>query len=158
MSEQQLDKTGSGVTYIPALDGLRGLAILLVIPHNADIFSNSSPWLWPVALLAHAGWIGVQLFFVLSGFLITRNLLDSHTTDNYFTAFYGRRALRILPVYFLTLFVALTVLPHLISFSAGALASHQHQVWLWSFLINWMQPFGIDVSGFSHFWSLSVEE
>jgi len=144
--------------HIPALDGLRGVAILLVIPHNADIFSNSAPWLWPMALLAHAGWIGVQLFFVLSGFLITRNLLDSRDGPHYFRSFYARRALRIFPLYFLTLFVGLVLLPKLVSYSPGALASHQHQVWLWTFTINWTQPFGADVSGFSHFWSLAVEE
>ena len=93
--------------HIPALDGLRGVAILLVIPHNADIFSNSAPWLWPIALLAHAGWIGVQLFFVLSGFLITRNLLASRGAPHYFRTFYARRALRIFPLYFLTLVAAL---------------------------------------------------
>jgi peptidoglycan/LPS O-acetylase OafA/YrhL len=144
--------------HIPALDGLRGVAILLVIPHNADLFSNSAPWLWPIALLAHAGWIGVQLFFVLSGFLITRNLLDSRGEPHYFRSFYARRTLRIFPLYFLTLFVALVLLPRLITFSPGALASHQHQVWLWTFTSNWAQPFGADVSGFSHFWSLAVEE
>jgi peptidoglycan/LPS O-acetylase OafA/YrhL len=144
--------------HIPALDGLRGVAILLVIPHNADIFSNSAPWLWPMALAAHAGWIGVQLFFVLSGFLITRNLLAARGHAHYFRSFYARRALRIFPLYFLTLFVALVLLPYWVHYSPGALSSHHHQVWLWTFTSNWAQPFGADVSGFSHFWSLAVEE
>jgi peptidoglycan/LPS O-acetylase OafA/YrhL len=144
--------------HVPALDGLRGIAILLVIPHNADIFSNSAPWLWPIALIAHAGWIGVQLFFVLSGFLITRNLLDTRRDANYLRSFYVRRALRIFPLYFLTLFVGLVVLPHFVQLGAGALASHHNQIWLWTFLSNWAQPYGLEVSGFSHFWSLAVEE
>ncbi len=144
--------------HIPALDGLRGIAILLVIAHNADTFSNSAAWLWPVALLAHAGWIGVQLFFVLSGFLITRNLLDTRGGDSYLRSFYVRRALRIFPLYFLTLIVALLILPHIVALSPGALASHQHQVWLWTFLSNWAQPYGQEVSGFPHFWLLAVEE
>jgi peptidoglycan/LPS O-acetylase OafA/YrhL len=144
--------------HIPALDGLRGLAILLVIPHNADNFSQSAAWLWPIALLAHAGWIGVQLFFVLSGFLITRNLLDTRHDANYLRSFYIRRVLRIFPLYYFTLFVGLVVLPHVVTFSAGALASHQNQIWLWTFLSNWKQPYGVEVSGFSHFWSLAVEE
>jgi peptidoglycan/LPS O-acetylase OafA/YrhL len=144
--------------HIPALDGLRGIAILLVIPHNADTFSQSPGWLWPVALLAHAGWIGVQLFFVLSGFLITRNLLARRGTDDYLRSFYGRRALRIFPLYFLTLIAGLVVLPAIFTFSPGALSSHQNQVWLWTFLSNWAQPFGHEVSGYSHFWSLAVEE
>ena len=149
---------GKAREHIPALDGLRGVAILLVIPHNADVFSNSAPWLWPMALLAHAGWIGVQLFFVLSGFLITRNLLASRGDSHYLRSFYARRALRIFPLYFLTLFVGLVLLPQLLTYSRGALVSHQHQVWLWTFTSNWTQPFGADVSGFSHFWSLAVEE
>jgi len=149
---------GTAPAHIPALDGLRGVAILLVIPHNADIFSNSAPWLWPVALLAHAGWIGVQLFFVLSGFLITRNLLASRGHPHYLRSFYARRALRIFPLYFVTLFFGLVLLPQLMIYSPGELASHQHQVWLWTFTSNWAQPFGADVSGFSHFWSLALEE
>ena len=118
------DRSIAARAHIPALDGLRGLAILLVIPHNADIFSNSAPWLWPMAQLAHAGWIGVQLFFVLSGFLITRNLLDTRHDENYFKVFYGRRVLRIFPLYFLTLFVGLVLLPRLVHFGPEALAGH----------------------------------
>jgi peptidoglycan/LPS O-acetylase OafA/YrhL len=129
-----------------------------VIPHNADTFSGSAAWLWPVALVAHAGWIGVQLFFVLSGFLITRNLLDSRDSPHYLRSFYVRRVLRIFPLYYLTLFVALIVLPHFVPISTGALDSHANQIWLWTFLSNWAQPFGFEVSGFSHFWSLAVEE
>jgi peptidoglycan/LPS O-acetylase OafA/YrhL len=152
------DRDIAAQAHIPALDGLRGIAILLVIPHNADIFSHSAVWLWPIALIAHAGWIGVQLFFVLSGFLITRNLLDTRGDDNYLRSFYVRRVLRIFPLYYLTLLVGLVVLPHVIDFSPGALASHHNQIWLWTFLSNWVQPYGIEVSGFSHFWSLAVEE
>jgi len=152
------DSVNAARAHIPALDGLRGIAILLVIPHNADIFSNSASWLWPIALIAHAGWIGVQLFFVLSGFLISRNLLDTRRDANYLRSFYVRRALRIFPLYFLTLFVGLVVLPHVVQFSPAALASHHHQIWLWTFLSNWAQPYGLEVSGFSHFWSLAVEE
>jgi peptidoglycan/LPS O-acetylase OafA/YrhL len=144
--------------HIPALDGLRGIAILLVVPHNADVFSHSAAWLWPFALVAHAGWLGVQLFFVLSGFLITRNLIDSRDAPNYLRAFFGRRVLRIFPLYFATLFLCLVLLPHIVDFAPGTLASHRHQLGLWTFTINWVQPFGADVSGFSHFWSLAVEE
>jgi peptidoglycan/LPS O-acetylase OafA/YrhL len=153
-----VDRSISARAHIPALDGLRGIAILLVVPHNADIFSNSAPWLWPIAMLAHAGWIGVQLFFVLSGFLITRNLLDTRRDQNYFKTFYGRRVLRIFPLYFLTLFVGLVVLPRIVHFGPEALASQHNQVWLWTFLSNWAQPLGIEVSGYSHFWSLAIEE
>src|SRR5690242_2951621 len=94
--------SGAAVSpYIPALDGIRALAILLVIPHNIDLLHPSySAAVRPALMLVHAGWIGVQLFFVLSGFLITGNLLDTQRADNYYSAFIARRALRILPLYF----------------------------------------------------------
>ena len=101
-------------SYLPALDGLRALAILLVIPHNSDNFGEHPGIFLPFAILAHAGWIGVQLFFVLSGFLITRNLMALRSTKNYFAVFFGRRVLRIFPLYFGTLIVGLLLLPQLV--------------------------------------------
>jgi peptidoglycan/LPS O-acetylase OafA/YrhL len=145
--------------HFPALDGLRGLAILLVILHNADVFSSPvSGLLWPAALLAHAGWVGVQLFFVLSGFLITGNLLDAQQADNYFSSFFARRILRIFPLYYGTLLVALVIVPRLTVQAPEIAATQVHQIWLWTFLVNWAEPFGRAVHGFPHFWSLSVEE
>jgi peptidoglycan/LPS O-acetylase OafA/YrhL len=134
------------------------LAILLVIPHNSDTFGPHPGVFLPIAILAHAGWIGVQLFFVLSGFLITRNLIALRSANNYFAVFFGRRVLRIFPLYFSTLIVGLLLLPHFVAFSPDRLASQTNQVWLWTFLNNWVQPFGLGVEGFSHFWSLAVEE
>ena len=135
--------------HIPGLDGLRALAILLVVPHNLDLLRPPVPLiLYPVVTLMHAGWIGVQLFFVLSGFLITGNLLDTRGSDNYFRAFFGRRALRILPLYYAVLLLAFVLVP----------ANRTNQLWLATFLINWVQPFGAGVHGFTHFWSLAVEE
>lgn len=144
--------------HVTALDGLRGLAILLVIPHNADVFSHASAFMWPAAMLAHAGWIGVQLFFVLSGFLITGNLLDSQRSSNYYSSFFARRALRIFPLYYGVLVLGLVVLPHVATLSPQTLASHTHQIWLWTFLVNWAEPFDRTVWGFPHFWSLAIEE
>ena len=86
---------------MPELDGLRGLAVLGVI------FYHCSPRLlgtW-VHYASLWGWAGVNLFFVLSGFLITSILLQSLGKPRYFRNFYGRRALRILPVYVLVLVV-----------------------------------------------------
>jgi peptidoglycan/LPS O-acetylase OafA/YrhL len=145
--------------HIPALDGIRALAILLVIPHNVDTLSAPFPkLLLPVAILLHAGWIGVQLFFVLSGFLITGNLLDSRRADNYFSAFFGRRALRILPLYFATLFAAFVITPLFVTLPDAMRATESHQIWLWTFLSNWTEPYDGGVYGFGHFWSLAVEE
>jgi peptidoglycan/LPS O-acetylase OafA/YrhL len=142
--------------HIPALDGLRGLAILLVVPHNVSMGTQGIARVFTFA--AGAGWIGVQLFFVLSGFLITRNLLESHGASNYYRAFFGRRLLRIFPLYFLFLFVALVVLPAAGVGAVQYLHDRSHQIWLWTFLINWTTPFGLNVVGFGQFWSLAIEE
>ncbi len=88
-------------SYIPELQGLRGLAVLSVVIYHCHPrlagtrFYYASLW----------GWAGVNLFFVLSGFLITSILLESRTKPRYFRNFYGRRALRIWPVYVLVLAV-----------------------------------------------------
>src|SRR5215216_4400368 len=99
---------------IPALDGLRGCAILLVLlfhfttraPYPPDGMSMS------IQATFGLGWSGVDLFFVLSGFLITGLLIDAKGSAGYFKIFYARRALRILPLYYGTLLV-MFVLPHL---------------------------------------------
>jgi peptidoglycan/LPS O-acetylase OafA/YrhL len=144
--------------HIPELDGLRAIAILLVIPHNVYIFETTRGWLAPFAWISNAGWIGVQLFFVLSGFLITRNLLVSRGAPNYYSAFFGRRILRIFPLYFLVLTFFLLVLPQVVNLSPDITGSYANQKWLWLFLSNWAQPFGKEVYWFPHFWSLAVEE
>ncbi len=144
--------------HIPALDGLRGIAILLVIPHNANIYTDHPGIFWPLALAANAGWIGVQLFFVLSGFLITRGLLDTVSSPHYLRNFYVRRTLRIFPLYYLTLLVGLLLLPMLLQSPPRTELQLRGAAALALFLNNWVQPFGMVVPGFSHFWSLAVEE
>jgi peptidoglycan/LPS O-acetylase OafA/YrhL len=141
--------------HILTLDGVRGMAILMVLAHNLKVLTG------PQTSAGHAidflddlGWVGVQLFFVLSGFLITGILLDTRESDNYYRAFLGRRVLRIFPLYYGTLFVAFVVLP---------LVSSHHpppdgQLWLWTYTSNWTAPFGHDNPEFPHFWSLAVEE
>jgi peptidoglycan/LPS O-acetylase OafA/YrhL len=145
--------------YIRPLDGLRGVAIALVFLHNCNLAATSaqgvSRWL---SRLAGIGWIGVTLFFVLSGFLITRGLLESRGSRQYFRAFFARRALRILPVYYVTLLVLLVVVPAF-PWTPKILASEStHQLWYWLFLTNWT----FDINGIGgalpHFWSLAVEE
>ncbi len=86
---------------IPQLDGLRGLAILLVLFYHGG----------PIGF----GWVGVDLFFVLSGFLITGILYDSRDAEGYFCRFYERRVLRIFPLYFVVLAFSFFIAPQLVS-------------------------------------------
>ncbi len=147
--------------HIPALDGLRGVAIILVLLHHLTIYRPASGldrWIASVPLL---GWCGVDLFFVLSGFLITGILIDSRGGHRYFANFYARRTLRIFPLYYLVVFLALQVLP---------LWPRLHEVLVgpypipprlpyWLYLTN----FSIADRGFVHglldvAWSLAIEE
>jgi peptidoglycan/LPS O-acetylase OafA/YrhL len=145
---------------VPALDGIRGLAILLVIPHNGNLMPAGD-----VHGIAHVikdimldGWTGVQLFFVLSGYLISGALLDTQDSPSYYQSFYARRALRVLPLYYGVLILVFLVLASLGLMPAQTLSDQHNQVWLWTFLSNWTDPLGYDVKGFTHFWSLAVEE
>ena len=140
-----------------ALDGLRALAILLVILHNTAVFPSQRNWAWPIDMLAHFGWVGVQLFFVLSGLLITEVLLRSRGSARYYRDFQLRRAARILPLYGLVLVFFLYVLPYCVQLPAATLASHQYQWSLWLFVDNWRPPITGFVTWFPHFWSLAVE-
>ena len=99
------------IVYTPALDGLRGIAIILVLLHHYTILRPASEldrWIANVPLI---GWSGVDLFFVLSGFLITGILIDARGSGRYFSSFYARRTLRIFPLYYLVVFLSLIVLP-----------------------------------------------
>jgi peptidoglycan/LPS O-acetylase OafA/YrhL len=145
--------------HVPALDGLRGIAILLVLVHNAGHFgAHPSNVLWITALVGAIGWIGVQLFFVLSGFLITSKLLATQDAPNYYSVFFGRRILRIFPLYYAALVFGLIVVPAFTHGLHGGAFADWQQVWLWTFLFNWAHPLGTPAHGFPHFWSLAVEE
>src|SRR5580765_7638865 len=89
---------------MPELDALRGIAILAVVFYHGFFWSNELVGLSGAALyfvfLTRFGWLGVHLFFVLSGFLITGILEDSKSQPRYFRSFYARRALRILPAFY----------------------------------------------------------
>ena len=105
--------------HIRELDGIRGLAILFVIAfHARAVYTYSSEIPLPFFKVLDLGWSGVDLFFVLSGFLITGILLDTRDSPSYFRTFYARRALRILPLYFVyVLCVAFIVRPIYIHFT-----------------------------------------
>ena len=97
-------------SYVPELDGLRGLAVLSVVIYHCHPRLVGT-WIHYASLW---GWAGVNLFFVLSGFLITSILLESSARPQYFRNFYGRRVLRIWPVYVLLLAVCYWQSPWLI--------------------------------------------
>lgn len=139
----------AGRQHYPALDGLRGLAILLVVIYHNFGFID----------YFFFGWLGVDLFFVLSGFLITDILLKTLGEKNYLKNFYIRRMLRIFPLYYLALVIFLVVVPRLVTTPDLTYYSN-NQVWLWTYFQNWLyifKPAG-QTQALHHLWSLAVEE
>src|SRR2546430_1430589 len=98
---------------MPELDSIRGIAVLLVLFYHGFGFAYGLSGLRGIGRLFVAatlgGWVGVNLFFVLSGFLITGILLDTKQRADYYNRFSFRRALRILPLYY-AVFCLLVVL------------------------------------------------
>ena len=152
---------------IPALDGLRGIAILLVlIAHSFLGISFVNPTLNWCVHMTRLSWSGVDLFFVLSGFLIGGILLDARDSQNYFKTFYIRRAYRILPVYGLVLALAwLTFQAGQIGWLQGAWAEiFSGKIKWWTFF-TFTQNIFMAMAGpyvgrasLSQTWSLAVEE
>ena len=150
-------------THYAQLDGLRGLAILLVVFYHFSLphrdFHGAGAGV--VLQLAQAGWMGVDLFFVLSGFLITGILVETREQPHYFRNFLGRRFLRIWPLYYLNLFVLLLLLPALIPTVPAQLSGMQEkQGWFWLYGANWLFALegGFGKTSGGYFWSLAVEE
>lgn len=151
-------------SHVPALDGVRGIAILVVVIYH---LVNSLAVLGvgtPLLKVFDLGWCGVDIFFALSGFLITGVLLDSKTSPNYFKSFYIRRFLRIFPLYYIALFavfVLRTALPGAgVWGSHAALAAPGSLLWPATFLQNAAVALGgRGGAGITtHYWSLAVEE
>jgi peptidoglycan/LPS O-acetylase OafA/YrhL len=145
--------------HIPALDGVRGSAAVAVfIYHYGGGASSSKPALHIFGEIVHLGWVGVSLFFVLSGFLITGILLDSFDRPGWCKTFYIRRTLRIFPLYYFVLIAGVILVPIL-----RACWISIAEVWPFFFYLQ-------DVPGLvrfellnplltlGHFWSLAVEE
>jgi peptidoglycan/LPS O-acetylase OafA/YrhL len=147
--------------HIPALDGLRGVAILLVmLYHFTETYIRSFSGI--LYRCCDVGWCGVDLFFVLSGFLITGILFDAKSGSHYFRKFYMRRLLRIFPLYYGFLFVLFVLVPLEHRFQPLIQHHMTQQVWLWSYLTNFAYCLSphllITKFHLAHFWSLAVEE
>src|SRR5271154_6214967 len=125
---------------LQSLDGLRAIAIILVFFHHVQ--SHIPAVNLPVRVLrmyVNQGWMGVDLFFVLSGFLITGILLDTRAASNYFTGFYARRILRVFPLYYLVLTVVIVVGSKLNSAVISATLPLREDRWLYfCYLTNWL--------------------
>jgi peptidoglycan/LPS O-acetylase OafA/YrhL len=144
--------------HIPALDGIRGAAILLVLIHHlAQSMQYEFGFKNPLQRATVFGWTGVELFFVLSGFLITGILYDSKGSGHYFKNFYLRRVLRIFPLYYGTLLLVLLL--RAIWPQAGVYGN-ENPAWMWVYLTNIViARKGLGAFGFvDHFWSLAIEE
>lgn len=145
------------ITKIKELDGLRACAILGVVAwHYLGTGDGPNSTAWHVFIF---GRTGVDLFFVLSGYLITRILLNSRTSPNYFRSFYRRRALRILPLY------AVAVLIYLVgrNLKGSAPVLFEGALPWWSYVLGvqnfWMasvQDYG--ALWLAGTWSLAIEE
>ena len=139
-------------SYIPELQGLRGLAVLSVVIYHCNPRLVGTP----VYYASLWGWAGVNLFFVLSGFLITSILLEAREKPRYFRNFYARRALRIWPVYLLVLVVVYLNAPWFI----GTTISQAIKTAPWLAYIFFVQNlFHLTMpSALSQTWSLAIEE
>ncbi len=141
---------------VPQLDAVRGFAVLLVLLHNTDIYpSLHLQW------ISANGWMGVDLFFVLSGFLITGILLDTKEPPGYFRNFYARRCLRIWPLYYSVLLFMFVIVPLVRPSEAHTIFEVRSAPW-WSYLFfiqNFLVPIPTMATGaLGVTWSLAVEE
>jgi peptidoglycan/LPS O-acetylase OafA/YrhL len=147
-------------SHIPALDGFRGFAMVVVMVCH---FCLLPPWSLLIpgdSKFITLGWPCMESFFALSGFLITGILLDSKGAEDYFSVFYIRRALRILPLYYGTLFGLFVILPLLWRLGVPRLPHGftSEPLWYGFYLANWAALAGKRIPYLGHFWSLAVEE
>lgn len=130
--------------YIKNLDGLRAYSVIGVLLFHANLSSHF-----------YYGWLGVQVFFILSGYLITTILLETKESKNYFKIFYTRRVLRIFPIYYFVLiftviYALFSKLPVKDLWYYLLYIQNYHLGW-----VNWSPQFP---QLLNHTWSLAIEE
>jgi peptidoglycan/LPS O-acetylase OafA/YrhL len=136
--------------HLRELDGVRGIAAVAVFFHHL-CFTSIEPTGWQPFILglrsiSQHGAAGVDIFFVLSGFLITSLLIRDRESPSFYRDFYWKRALRILPVYIVTLICVLLFVPH----------SGSYVLLSALFIVNFANVFHVETIG--PFWSLAIEE
>ena len=142
--------------YLKELDGVRAIAALMVMFfHFFQSISTTDSKLLIIQKIAIFGQTGVSLFFVLSGFLITRILIATKKSHDYFYNFYVRRILRIFPLYYLFLIIYFFIMPLLFN---NSIADFRYQIYHWVYLQDFAMTFNWPLTGPEHFWSLAVEE
>lgn len=153
-----------GELRIAPLDGMRGIAVLMVMYFHLLPDAAWPAQLWIKKAVQTGFGSGVDLFFVLSGFLITGILLDGQGSPHYFRNFYMRRMLRIFPLYYGVLALVFGILPGLgLVGGASFDAVRSLSPWHWAYLSNvvwFLHPFALDSPQIDlrHFWSLAIEE
>jgi peptidoglycan/LPS O-acetylase OafA/YrhL len=134
-----------GTDRVAGIDGLRAVAVIAVVLFHARVIGSE------------LGWAGVELFFVISGFLITRILLELRANPRYLQIFYARRALRILPVYYFVVLVSV-----ILALGAGASLSSLDLPFYIVYIQNYFPQIPTGMAGgiplTSHTWTLAVEE
>ena len=154
-----LSQSSTAPRHIPALDGVRGIAAatVFVLHYGGGAQSTFAP----IRILGealHLGWAGVSLFFVLSGFLITGILWDGFRQEHWWRNFYARRSLRIFPLYYLSLLLAL-----LFALTIDAGQHNLSSLLVYALYLQNIPTLMAHVVQFAHivlghFWSLAVEE
>jgi len=141
---------------IPELDGLRGIAVLMVIAYHylAPFRATATGWFRGVLLASQVGWLGVNLFFVLSGYLIASILIAKRDAPAFFRTFYIRRFCRILPLY-VPLVIGMYFL-HQAFFRTPAPPLYTYFTFTQNFWMAAKGTFGLDLLAVT--WSLAVEE
>jgi len=153
------------IQRIPELDGLRGIAILLVLSFhylNNQLVHATGKFGKLIGQVTSFGWVGVDLFFVLSGFLIGSNLIRNRNSANYFPTFYMRRVVRIIPNYYLLLviFLLITAIPYFQSsyFLTGSNVVPWKSYFLMVHNIDMAHMHSFGNSSLSVTWSIGIEE